>query len=173
MNPIKQTLQKAFNDHFEEFIQDIVNVFPDNVDVVTASKSMTLLRKANPRLIIGIWNKYVSLKYGTRINMRVRVDLQVFPFQQAISGRRLGLFKRRLVTKSEWVLGPIIDSWDQQRGWATEVQTDFKWAKLEVGETPPITKLLYQVVQATKKDGRPEPKLQSKHQSSCKPQRTT
>ena len=68
MNPIKQTLQKAFNDHFEEFIQDIVNVFPDNVDVVTASKSMTLLRKANPRLIIGIWNKYVSLKYATQID---------------------------------------------------------------------------------------------------------
>ena len=65
---MKQTLQKAFNDHFEEFIQDIVNVFPENVDVVTASKSMSLLRKANPRLIIGIWNKYVSLKYATQID---------------------------------------------------------------------------------------------------------
>lgn len=68
MNPAKQTIQKAFNDHFAEFIQDIVNVFPENVDVVTASKSMTLLRKANPRLIIGIWNKYVSLKYAKEID---------------------------------------------------------------------------------------------------------
>lgn len=68
MNPAKQTIQKAFNDHFAEFMQDIVNVFPDNVDVATASKSMTLLRKANPRLIIGIWNKYVSLKYAKEID---------------------------------------------------------------------------------------------------------
>ena len=68
MNPAKQTIQKAFNDHFAEFMQDIVNVFPDNVDVATANKSMTLLRKANPRLIIGIWNKYVSSKYATQID---------------------------------------------------------------------------------------------------------
>jgi len=68
MNPAKQTIQKAFNDHFAEFMQDIVNVFPENVDVSTASKSMTLLRKANPRLIIGIWNKYVSLKYAKEID---------------------------------------------------------------------------------------------------------
>ena len=67
MNPAKQTLQKAFNDHFAEFIQDIVNVFPDNIDVLTASKSMTMLRKANPRLIIGIWNEYVSSKYADEI----------------------------------------------------------------------------------------------------------
>jgi hypothetical protein len=29
---------------------------------------MALMRKANPRLIIGIWNKYVSLKYATQID---------------------------------------------------------------------------------------------------------
>ena len=67
-NPIKQSIQKAFNDHYAEFIQDIVDVFPDNVDIATASNSMTLLRKANPRLIIGIWNKYVSSKYATQID---------------------------------------------------------------------------------------------------------
>ena len=68
MNPVKQTLQKAFNDHFAELMQDIIDVFPDNVDVVAASNSMALMRKANPRLIIGIWNKYVSLKYATQID---------------------------------------------------------------------------------------------------------
>jgi hypothetical protein len=66
--PVKQTLQKAFNDHFAELMQDIIDVFPDNVDVAAASNSMALMRKANPRLIIGIWNKYVSLKYATQID---------------------------------------------------------------------------------------------------------
>lgn len=64
----KQTLQKAFNDHFEEFINDIVTIFPDNVDVATASKTMSMLRKANPKLIIGIWNTYVSSKYSNYID---------------------------------------------------------------------------------------------------------
>ena len=68
MNPVKQSLQKAFNDHFAELMQDIVDVFPDNVDVATAKNSMALMRKANPRLIIGIWNKYVSLKYAAQID---------------------------------------------------------------------------------------------------------
>ena len=63
MNPI----QKAFNDHFAEFVADIVSVFPDNIDVLSASKSMTMLRKANPRLIVGIWHKYVSVKYASEI----------------------------------------------------------------------------------------------------------
>lgn len=66
--PVKQSLQKAFNDHFADFIQDIVDVFPENVDIATARNSMTLLRKANPRLIIGIWNTYVSSKYATQID---------------------------------------------------------------------------------------------------------
>ena len=64
----KQTLQKAFNDHFEEFINDIVTIFPDNVDVAAASKTMSMLRKANPKLIIGIWNTYVSSKYSDYID---------------------------------------------------------------------------------------------------------
>ena len=79
--------------------------------------------------------KYVSLKYGTRTNLRVRADLQVFPFQQAISRRTFRLFKSILDIKSEWFLGLIIALWNQQREWATEVQKDFKWlAKLEVGK---------------------------------------
>ena len=43
-------------------------------------------------------------------------------------------------------------SWDQQRGWATEVQKDFKWmARLEVGVNPTVINLLYQAKEAIKK----------------------
>ena len=66
MNQI-HTLQKAFNDHFDEFMDDIVNIFPDDLDIRNSRNSIKVLRKANPKLLIQIWNKYVSSKYSTQI----------------------------------------------------------------------------------------------------------
>lgn len=63
----KKTLLKAFNDHFDEFVQDIVTIFPDNLDIRSAKSSIQLLRKANPKLLIGIWNSYISSKYADQI----------------------------------------------------------------------------------------------------------
>ena len=62
-----QTLQKAFNDHFDEFMDDIVNIFPDDMDIRNSRNSIKMLRKANPKLLIQIWNKYVSSKYASQI----------------------------------------------------------------------------------------------------------
>ena len=43
-------------------------------------------------------------------------------------------------------------SWDQHRGWATEVQKDLKWlARLETGVRPTGTSLLAQAQATTKK----------------------
>lgn len=67
MNQI-QTLQKAFNDHFDEFMDDIVNIFPDDIDIRNSRNSIKMLRKANPKLLIQIWNKYVSSKYASQID---------------------------------------------------------------------------------------------------------
>ena len=63
----KKALLKAFNDHFDEFVQDIVTIFPDNLDIRSAKSSIQLLRKANPKLLIGIWNSYISTKYAEKI----------------------------------------------------------------------------------------------------------
>jgi len=71
------TILNAFNDHFMEFVSDIINVFPDNVDIVSAKNSFTLIRKANPKLIIKIWKSYVVDKYGPEIdlgNIRFFID---------------------------------------------------------------------------------------------------
>jgi len=63
-----QILQKAFNDHFDEFVDDIVNIFPEDMDIRNSRNSIKLLRKANPKLLIQIWNKYVSSKYSDKID---------------------------------------------------------------------------------------------------------
>ena len=58
----------AFNDHFIEFVNDIINVFPEDTDILAAKNSFLLIRKANPKMIIKIWNKFVVDKYKDAID---------------------------------------------------------------------------------------------------------
>ena len=62
-----RTILKTFNDHFEEFVNDVVNVFPDNKDVLTTRTALTTIRKANPKLIIKCSKEYVSIPYAREI----------------------------------------------------------------------------------------------------------
>ena len=63
----KSSILHGFNDHFEEFIQDIQNVFPDEIDLKAAGNMLSTARKANPKLIIKIWKSYISDKYPQEI----------------------------------------------------------------------------------------------------------
>jgi hypothetical protein len=60
-------LLTIFNDHFVEFITDIHNVFPDDADILTAKNALIAIRKANPKLIVKIWLKYVATPYQNEI----------------------------------------------------------------------------------------------------------
>jgi hypothetical protein len=57
----------AFNDHFVEFVSDIQNVFPEDTDILTAKNSLIAIRKANPKMIIKIWNIFIVGKYKPEI----------------------------------------------------------------------------------------------------------
>jgi len=61
------SLLSAFNDHFMEFVDDILRVFPDDHDILTAKNSFLAIRKANPKLIIKIWNSFIVSRYGDAI----------------------------------------------------------------------------------------------------------
>lgn len=63
----KSNILKIFNDHFIEFIDDVVRIFPEDVDLLTMKNSFILIRKNNPRLIINVFHKYVNLKYHDQI----------------------------------------------------------------------------------------------------------
>jgi hypothetical protein len=56
-----------FNDHFNEFVNDIQSVFPDDADILTAKNALLAIRKANPKLIVRIWIKYVYTPYKEQI----------------------------------------------------------------------------------------------------------
>ena len=58
----------AFNDHFAEFVDDIQSVFPEDPDILTAKNALTAIRKANPKMIVKIWNTYIVGKYKDQID---------------------------------------------------------------------------------------------------------
>jgi hypothetical protein len=63
----KHNILLVFNNHFIEFIDDIVSIFPNDVDLVTVKNYFVLLRKSNPKLIITVFYKFVVSKYQTQI----------------------------------------------------------------------------------------------------------
>ena len=57
----------AFNEHFIEFINDIQSVFPEDTDILTAKNALLAIRKANPKMIVKIWNLFIVGKYKNEI----------------------------------------------------------------------------------------------------------
>ena len=62
-------LTTVFNNHFEEFINDIQAVFPEDPDILTAKNALTMIRKANPKMIVKIWKKFIADKYREKIQV--------------------------------------------------------------------------------------------------------
>ncbi len=63
----KTGIMRAFNKHFFDFIDDIIRVFPENVEIAAARDSFETIRRANPTAIIKAWYKFVATKYGDRL----------------------------------------------------------------------------------------------------------
>lgn len=60
-------LVTVFNDHFAEFVNDVQSVFPNDADILTAKNALLAIRKANPKLLVRIWIKYVFTPYKQQI----------------------------------------------------------------------------------------------------------
>ena len=63
----KTDILSGFNNHLNEFFNDVVNIFPDNLDIKVAQTSLSTMRKANPRLIVAIWREHIVSKYEKEI----------------------------------------------------------------------------------------------------------
>lgn len=59
----------AFNNHFVEFVNDIQSVFPDDQDILVAKNALLAIRKANPKMIIKIWNTFIVQPYRQYIEV--------------------------------------------------------------------------------------------------------
>ena len=64
----KSTLNKAFNTLMFSFIDDIISIFPEQEDIVTARTSMMTFKQMNPSILIKSWFKMVYTPYADVIN---------------------------------------------------------------------------------------------------------
>jgi hypothetical protein len=59
----KSSILKAFVNHFDEFIEDILKVYPEHPKLLKCKMYFDGLKKTNPRIIITVWKEYVNTKY--------------------------------------------------------------------------------------------------------------
>jgi hypothetical protein len=59
---------RAFNKMFFEFIDDILTVYPDNVDMLTGKESFLTIKSMNPTSIVKVWYSNVYMKYKMQID---------------------------------------------------------------------------------------------------------
>lgn len=64
----KSIILKSFNNHFFEFLQDIITIFPENEELQFTKTKMEMLKKANPICIIKGWYFFVFEKYNNIIS---------------------------------------------------------------------------------------------------------
>ena len=66
--PEKSAVLKGFNTHLFEFLDDIIQIFPEKKDIQDAKQALLLLKQANPVILIRCWYKYITSKYSDVIN---------------------------------------------------------------------------------------------------------
>ena len=71
----KSSILKAFINHFDEFIEDILKVYPEHPKLLKCKMYFDGLKKTNPRIIITVWKEYVNSKYRDLIT---NGDVQFF-----------------------------------------------------------------------------------------------
>ena len=64
----KTTILRAFNSQFEEFLEDVEVLFPENKDIRTTKTGLSMMKKANPKMIMSVWYRYICVKYEDEID---------------------------------------------------------------------------------------------------------
>lgn len=62
-NADKTTLLRAFNNHFFDFMDDIISIYPTNEEIISGRASFDLVKRANPTAILKAWYYFVYSPY--------------------------------------------------------------------------------------------------------------
>ena len=58
---------KAFNNHLIEFLDDIISIFPNNLDIRTGKTFIEGVKKVNPKSLILFWKESILDLYEDQI----------------------------------------------------------------------------------------------------------
>ena len=62
------SILKAFCNHLIEFLDDVIRVFPENLDIRTGKTFIESIKRVNPRRLIVLWKECVMDLYEEQIN---------------------------------------------------------------------------------------------------------
>ncbi len=62
------SILKVFNNHFLEFLDDVLHVFPKDRNIKTAKFYIKNVIKVNPSIVVKAWKEYVVNPYLEEIN---------------------------------------------------------------------------------------------------------
>ena len=65
----------VFNNHLDDFIAELIVLFPGNQDLLSSKTSVKMLRTANPKALPKLWKQHVNSQYFEHI---MRGDLDYF-----------------------------------------------------------------------------------------------
>jgi hypothetical protein len=113
----KKTILRTFNTHIFEFLDDIIRIFPDNLDIQTAKTSFFAIKQANPTIIIKTWVKYIYIPYKETIDSG-NID---FFFNKDYSEDLVYVANSKEVLKIvDTLRGPISNMTEQQKQFTME-----------------------------------------------------
>ena len=69
MSADKSTLLKTFNTQFFALLDDLLLIFPDNIDIATGRKSFETIKRANPTILIKVWLSHYIHHIANRLIM--------------------------------------------------------------------------------------------------------
>jgi len=64
----QSTYLKAFNTLMNDFLDDLEKIFPNDKLIKQCTTSIRAVRKANPKITIRVWNKYLLTPYEKYMN---------------------------------------------------------------------------------------------------------
>jgi len=64
----KSIVLKAFNKLFFDFFDELITIYPENVEIMTGRESFETFKKLNPTSIIKVWYPYIYAPYQATID---------------------------------------------------------------------------------------------------------
>ena len=61
------SILKIFNNQLSEFLDDLITLFPNDVDLKASRMAVNALKKVNPKSLLTNWKYYVTDKYKKQI----------------------------------------------------------------------------------------------------------
>jgi hypothetical protein len=68
MDADKSIVLRAFNKLFFDFIDDVISIYPDNVEMLSARDAFLTFKKLNPTCIVKVWHTSVYNVYKSELD---------------------------------------------------------------------------------------------------------